>query len=58
MIAQVELTTLVVIGTDCIDSCKSNYQGTPVASTNKTWPSRYKLDIVVSGIKHHIKTLI
>jgi len=30
-----ELTTLVVIGTDCIDSCKSNYH----AITTTTSPS-------------------
>ena len=55
-----ELPMFVVIGTDCIGSCKSNYhmitgrwfsQGTPVSSTN--WPPRYNCNIVESGTKHH-----
>ena len=58
-----ELTMSVVISTDFIGSCKSNYHmimmrffpGTPVSSTNKTesWPPRHNWNIVESGIKHH-----
>jgi hypothetical protein len=40
-----ELTTLVVIGTDCTGSCKSNYHTitTTTAPTLKTSPKRAKL---------------
>jgi hypothetical protein len=63
-----ELTTLVVIGTDCIDSCKSNYHtrrimtmtvGTLVSSTNKT--GRHDITEIllkVALIKHNNPTSV
>jgi hypothetical protein len=51
-----ELTTLVVIVTDCIGSYKSNYN--TITTMNwivfKKLPQRYyNLNIVDSGVKHH-----
>ena len=40
-----ELATLVVIGTDCIGSCKSNYH----TITTTTAPEKYHFDYGIKG---------
>jgi hypothetical protein len=47
VVSGLELITLVVIGTDCRDSCKSNCHA---ITTTKV---RYNGKIVKSGVKHH-----
>jgi hypothetical protein len=49
-----ELTALV-IGTDCKDSCKSNYHTTTTAPNENNWPyisSMYDIDIIMFSILH------
>jgi hypothetical protein len=50
-----ELTTLVVIDTDCIGSSKSNYHAikTKTVPNQYNWPPQYNWNTVESGIKHH-----
>jgi hypothetical protein len=46
--AGLKLTTLVVIGTDCICSCKSNYHTTTMAhhKDEEFWRLRYALCVI------------
>jgi hypothetical protein len=53
-----ELTTLVVIGIDCIGSYKSNYHTITTTTAPSVIsiiiiPPRYNWNIVKSGVKHH-----
>ena len=50
--SRIKLTMLVVISTDCIDSCKSNYHMITTMTASETW------NIVYMGYFYHDKWAI